>query len=62
MEKDEILDGPSVAKACGENASYFDDNEKLLETLKQQVSPGDTIVFMSSGSFDGIPYRFANGL
>lgn len=62
MSKDEILDGYSVAKACGDNARYFDDNEKLLEALKQDVCPGDTIVFMSSGSFDGIPHRFANGL
>ncbi len=59
MLKDEVLDGNSVAKACGEKARYFDDNEKLLATLKQEVRPGDTIVFMSSGSFDGIPYRFA---
>ncbi|KAB8031746.1 Mur ligase family protein [Fluviispira multicolorata] len=59
MQKDEILDGLSVAKACGQKARYFDDNEKLLATLKQEVKPGDTIVFMSSGSFDGIPHRFA---
>ncbi|APJ03062.1 Mur ligase family protein [Silvanigrella aquatica] len=62
MGKDEVLDGISVAKACGNHARYFDDNEKLLEALKQDVAPGDTIVFMSSGSFDGIPYRFAKTL
>ena len=62
MGKEEVLDGQSVAKACGNHARYFDDNEKLLEALKQDVNPGDTIVFMSSGSFDGIPYRFAKGL
>lgn len=62
MGKEEILDGQSVAKACGGHARYFDDNEKLLEALKQDVNPGDTIVFMSSGSFDGIPYRFAKEL
>lgn len=62
MNKEEILDGQSVAKACGECARYFDDNEKLLEALKQDVKSGDTIVFMSSGSFDGIPYRFAKEL
>jgi UDP-N-acetylmuramate: L-alanyl-gamma-D-glutamyl-meso-diaminopimelate ligase len=62
MNKDEILDGQSVAKACGNHARYFDDNEKLLEALKHDVNPGDTIVFMSSGSFDGIPQRFAKEL
>ncbi|WGL59069.1 Mur ligase family protein [Pigmentibacter sp. JX0631] len=62
MNKEEVLDGPAVALACGENAKYFDDNEKLLVSLKQQVRPGDTIVFMSSGSFDGIPARFAKEL
>lgn len=62
MSKDEVLDGAAVASACGKNAKYFDDNEKLLLTLKQHVRPGDTIVFMSSGSFDGIPHRFAKEL
>ncbi len=62
MGKEEILDGQSVANACGNHARYFDDNEKLLEALKQDVNPGDTIVFMSSGSFDGIPQRFAKEL
>nr|BFD33003.1 hypothetical protein GTC16762_26210 [Pigmentibacter ruber] len=62
MNKEEVLDGPAVAEACGRNAKYFDDNEKLLLSLKQEVRPGDTIVFMSSGSFDGIPARFAKEL
>jgi UDP-N-acetylmuramate: L-alanyl-gamma-D-glutamyl-meso-diaminopimelate ligase len=62
ISQSETLDGHRVAQACGKNARYFDDNEKLLEILKQEVSCGDTIVFMSSGSFDGIPYRFANDL
>lgn len=62
MNKEDVLDGPAVAQACGKNAKYFDDNEKLLVSLKQEVRPGDTIVFMSSGSFDGIPLRFAKEL
>jgi len=62
MKQEDVLDGAAVADACGKNARYFDDNEKLLEALKLRVTPGDTIVFMSSGSFDGIPLRFAREL
>ena len=54
----EALKGESVAKSCG--GQYFDDNEKLLEHLKSQVKPEDTVVFMSSGAFDGIPHKFAD--
>ena len=44
----------------GEKGKYFDDNEHLLQSLKENVLPGDTVVFMSSGSFDGIPHKFAD--
>ena len=56
----EALDGHAVALACGEKSTYFEDNELLLETLKQNVKSGDTVVFMSAGAFDGIPHKFAD--
>ncbi|MES2614060.1 MAG: Mur ligase family protein [Bdellovibrionota bacterium] len=60
MNPEDILDGTAVARACGEKATYFDDNERLLQTLKNNVQHGDTVVFMSSGSFDSIPDKFAD--
>lgn len=62
MDQNQSLDGYAVAKACGSNARYFEDNIKLIEVLRQTVLPGDTVVFMSSGSFDGISHKFAESL
>lgn len=59
MSADEILNGPKVVQIHGDKGRYFDDNEALFQTLKQDVESGDIVVFMSSGSFDGIPHRFA---
>lgn len=60
MDPNEVLNGEAVVKACGEKGKYFDDNEHLLQSLKENILPGDTVVFMSSGSFDGLPYKFAD--
>jgi UDP-N-acetylmuramate: L-alanyl-gamma-D-glutamyl-meso-diaminopimelate ligase len=60
MKSEDVLNGPAVAEACGPKARYFDNNENLLTTLKNEVRSGDTVVFMSSGSFDGIPHKFAS--
>ncbi len=60
MNPNDILDGNAVADACLGKGKYFDDNEKLLQSLKDNILPGDTVVFMSSGSFDGIPHKFAD--
>lgn len=60
MNPKDALNGVAVAEACGKKATYFDDNETLMRTLEKNVLPGDTVVFMSSGSFDGIPHRFAD--
>lgn len=62
MDQTQALNGFEVAKACGTNARYFDDNDILFETLKKEVMSGDTVVFMSSGSFDGISHKFAKSL
>lgn len=62
MDQNQALDGLEVAKSCGKKAHYFDDNQLLLQALKQEVKAGDTVVFMSSGSFDGISHQFAKSL
>ena len=59
LNSEETLDGPAVAKACGSKASYFDDNDQLCNQLATLAKPGDTVVFMSSGAFDGLPGKFA---
>jgi|GEM_PF-20057 len=62
LAHDEVLDGPSVASAIGPEARYFADNDLLCETLRTDLKPGDTIVFMSSGAFDDLPRKLLERL
>jgi UDP-N-acetylmuramate: L-alanyl-gamma-D-glutamyl-meso-diaminopimelate ligase len=62
LKEDEALNGPKVASLIGQKATYFPDNEVLLKTLLDSVKPGDTVVFMSSGSFDGLPRKLHSSL
>ncbi|MEY4066184.1 MAG: hypothetical protein RIR26_2392, partial [Pseudomonadota bacterium] len=57
LKANESLDGQKVADLIGEKATYFSDNERLLEKLSECAKAGDTVVFMSSGSFDGLPRK-----
>jgi UDP-N-acetylmuramate: L-alanyl-gamma-D-glutamyl-meso-diaminopimelate ligase len=62
LKEDEALNGAKVAALIGQKATYFPDNDLLLETLLESVRPGDTVVFMSSGSFDGLPRKLHSSL
>lgn len=62
LKEGEALDGLKVASLIGEKASYFSDNEHLLKKLIEISKPGDTIVFMSSGAFDGLPRKLFSAL
>jgi UDP-N-acetylmuramate: L-alanyl-gamma-D-glutamyl-meso-diaminopimelate ligase len=44
-------------KKRGLDASYFPDTALLLEELLRRSRAGDVILFMSNGSFDGLPGR-----
>ncbi|MBM3382346.1 MAG: hypothetical protein FJY29_07880 [Betaproteobacteria bacterium] len=62
LKEDEALNGTKVASLIGQKATYFADNDQLLKTLIESVKPGDTVVFMSSGSFDGLPRKLHSSL
>lgn len=62
LEENEALDGKKVAQIIGTKATYFSENEQLLSHLKSIIRNGDTVVFMSSGSFDGLPTKLNNSL
>ena len=62
LKEEEALNGPRVASLIGPKATYFSDNELLLKQLIESAQPGDTIVFMSSGSFDGLPRKLHSSL
>ena len=60
MRPEERLDTARMANALGE-AKAFADNQSLLETLKMCVSDEahGLIVFLTNGSFDGLPSSLA---
>lgn len=62
IASEDVLDGETVAKACGTHARYFSDNDLLCETLSKNVTAGDTVVFMSSGAFDNLPRKLFSKL
>lgn len=62
LKEGEALDGQKVANLIGTKATYFSDNDHLLNKLVEISKPGDTIVFMSSGAFDGLPRKLFSAL
>lgn len=62
LKQGEALDGIRVAGLIGHKATYFSDNDELLAKLVEISKPGDTIVFMSSGAFDGLPRKLFSAL
>jgi UDP-N-acetylmuramate: L-alanyl-gamma-D-glutamyl-meso-diaminopimelate ligase len=53
-----------VSEICRreKDAQFFDGADDLIHFLLQAARPGDLIVCMSNGSFDGIPSRLAEAL
>ena len=51
-------DAGKVVAAVRGDARAVADADALLETLRDVVAPGDHVVFMSNGGFDGAPRRF----
>jgi len=52
-------DAGAVVAAVRGQAQTAPDTDALLDALQAQVRPGDHVVFMSNGGFDGAPRRFA---
>lgn len=47
-----------IANAIGTSKAYaFDDNESILEWIKENTQSNDIIAFMSSGSFSGVQHK-----
>jgi UDP-N-acetylmuramate: L-alanyl-gamma-D-glutamyl-meso-diaminopimelate ligase len=55
-------DARSQLTALGPRLAVASGPEELLRELAHQVRPGDAVVFMSNGGFDGIPVQFAEWL
>ncbi|MEJ1096396.1 MULTISPECIES: UDP-N-acetylmuramate:L-alanyl-gamma-D-glutamyl-meso-diaminopimelate ligase [unclassified Pseudoxanthomonas] len=55
-------DAGKVVTAIRGDARTVPDVEALIATLKSIVAPGDHVVFMSNGGFDGAPGKFLGAL
>ncbi len=51
-----------VAAALGDRVRLVSNADELVDRLSDEVKSGDHVVFLSSGSFDGAPARFAAAL
>jgi len=51
-----------LAKLSGSHAQAFSDYEQMSQWLGDNCCPGDVVIFMSSGSFAGIPKKFCQRL
>ena len=51
-------DAGKVIAAVRGQAQAVPDTDALLAALRAQARPGDHVVFMSNGGFDGAPRRF----
>ncbi len=56
------FNGRQVAEKIGSCARAFEESNSLLNSLIEETTPGDTVVFMSSGSFDNLPASFVESL
>ena len=55
-------DAAKVVAAIRGDARTVPDADALIAALRQVVHPGDHVVFMSNGGFDGAPRRFLASL
>ncbi len=49
-------------RAFGKTAEFIPSSERILDTLHQQIRPGDLICIMSSGGFDGLHRKLLDRL
>ena len=55
-------DAEAVFASLGEKATVFDTTEAIVETLKNEARPGDQLLVMSNGGFEGIHQRILEAL
>jgi UDP-N-acetylmuramate: L-alanyl-gamma-D-glutamyl-meso-diaminopimelate ligase len=48
------LDPMRLVKDIGNNAQYMENQEELIASVVREASPGDKLILMSNGSFDGL--------
>lgn len=59
ISEENRMNTTNLQASIGPKARAFSSNAALLEALSQDVVSGDSVIFMSSGSFSGAQYRLA---
>jgi UDP-N-acetylmuramate: L-alanyl-gamma-D-glutamyl-meso-diaminopimelate ligase len=59
LAESERMNTSILAKKIGSHARSCNDNNTLKETLQNEMQAGDTVIFMSCGSFGGIQHEIA---
>jgi UDP-N-acetylmuramate: L-alanyl-gamma-D-glutamyl-meso-diaminopimelate ligase len=59
---DQRFDPEALQREIGPKAMAFPTNPDLLSRLKAEVRAGDSVIFMSSGSFSGIQHQLARSI
>ncbi len=62
IPEEERMNTSRIAAAIGPTAQAFSSNDQLHDWLLQALKPQDVVVFMSSGSFNGIQHRLIPSL
>jgi UDP-N-acetylmuramate: L-alanyl-gamma-D-glutamyl-meso-diaminopimelate ligase len=62
IPEDKRMNTGEMASAIGSKAFAFPTNDALLGRLKAELTPGDAVIFMSSGSFSGAQHALAKDL
>jgi UDP-N-acetylmuramate: L-alanyl-gamma-D-glutamyl-meso-diaminopimelate ligase len=57
IPEDQRMNTGELSRLIGEKSKHFSSNDELLKELGETCKEGDTVVFMSSGSFSGIQHR-----
>ena len=55
-------DAEAVFACLGVKATVFDTTEAIIDTLKREAQPGDQLLVMSNGGFEGIHQRILEAL
>jgi UDP-N-acetylmuramate: L-alanyl-gamma-D-glutamyl-meso-diaminopimelate ligase len=56
------MDTSLLCRKIGGKAHAFNQNQELLTKIVQDAKAGDTILYMSSGSFSGIQHQTVDRL
>ncbi len=62
IPEDERMDTQILRDRIGPHAHAFESNEALGESAISQLKSGDSLIFMSSGSFSGVQYKIVDQL